>query len=70
MSVPTKENTLPLAAMDIGGKNTQEQGQISLRCPHNRSRDQHTHTPPAGIGGSPREAQVGCESRWGKDADN
>lgn len=28
MSVPTKENTLPLATVDVGGKNTQEQGQI------------------------------------------
>ena len=51
---PTKENTLVLVAVDIGGKNTQKD-QIS--CPHSRSRDQRS------VGGHPRGGEVDCDSQ-------
>ena len=55
MRASTKENTLVLVAVDIGGKNTQEKDQIS--CPHSRSRDQRS------VGGHPRGGEVDCDSQ-------
>jgi len=63
LRAPTKENTLVLIAMDIGGKNTQEEDQ-SLSCPHSRSRGQHS------VGGHPRKVRWTVAPREGKDADS
>ena len=59
MRAPTKDNSLALVAVDIGGNNMQGKGQISLSSPHSRSRDQPS------IGEHPREAKVDCDSQWG-----
>ena len=64
MSVPTKENTIVLAGVDTGGKNTQKQNQISLSSPHSRSRDQPS------IEGHPREERWSVTHSKGKDADS
>ena len=64
MRAPTKENALVLIAVDIGGKNTQEEDLIILSCPHSRSRDQH------GFGGHPREVRWTVTPSDGKDSDS
>ena len=61
MRVRPTENSLALAAVDIGDKYMRELGQ-RLSCPHNAhsgSRDL-----PRGTGGLPGEVEVGCGSLW------